>query len=93
VALDHVREPGAHRCARAGIAHVSPAERHRAGGRRQQAGDGAQQRRLARAVGAEECDDLGTTDTEIDTVQHADLAVAGIQAGDVEQGISRRGRH
>jgi hypothetical protein len=71
----------------------SPAERDGAGGRRQQAGDGAQQRRLARAVGAEECDDFGTADTEIDAVHHADLAVAGMQASDFEQGISRRGRH
>ena len=32
-------------------------------------------------------------DVQVDAVQHADLAVAGREAGDVQQRISRRDRH
>jgi hypothetical protein len=93
VALDYVREPGAHRRARIGAAHVSAVECNRAGGWRQQARDSAQQRCLAGSVGTQKRDDFGAADAEIDPVQHADLAVAGVQPGDVEHEVIRRGRH
>jgi len=55
----------------------------------QDAGDGAQQGALARAVGAEECDDAAGRDGEGDAVQRADgLAVGHIEVLDV-QGLRR----
>ena len=44
-----------------------------------------EQRALAGAVGAEQGHDLAGADREVDAVQHADLAVAGRQAADLEQ--------
>ena len=96
MALDHVHQSGIHRLARAGLAHVLAAEGDRAGAR-QQAGDRLQERALAGAVGAEQGHDLAGADREVDAVQHADLAVAGRQAADLEQRfdhrVRRRGRH
>ena len=60
------------RATRALEAHVAPA-------RAQQAGDRLQRRRLARAVGAEEGDDLALADRERDALEGADLAVADVR--------------
>ena len=58
----------------------------RAAGDRLDAGEAAQQRGLAGAVGADDGDDLAGVDREVDAVQHLDAAVAGAQALDVKHG-------
>jgi hypothetical protein len=45
-----------------------------------------QGRRLAGAVGAEEDDHLAVVDREVDVAQHLNLAVAGAEARDLEEG-------
>ena len=62
------------------------AEGDGAAGDRLDAGEAAQERRLAGAVGADDGDDLAGVDREVDAVQHLDAAVARAQALDVKHG-------
>src|SRR5207247_1697641 len=57
--------------------------------RRDDAGNRRERGRLARAVPAEERDELSREDVERDAVQHVALAVEGVHRGDAEE---RRGR-
>ena len=54
----------------------SPAERDRALGRLEQAGDDVEERRLARAVGADEADDRALGDVEVDRAHRDEAAEA-----------------
>jgi hypothetical protein len=90
--LDHVREPGFCRFARAGAGKVAAVEVHTARPR-QETRDRAQQRGLAGPVRPEQRHHLTRADREVDAAQHADLAVAGREPGDAQQRVSRRGRH
>ena len=62
-----------------------PSKRDAARDVREQAGDGAQRRRLAGAVGAEQGDDLALLHRDVEPVQHLAGIVAGVQAFDREQ--------
>ncbi len=53
--------------------------------RRRQAGDGAQRRRLAGAVGADQRDDLALVDRERDALERLDRAVGGADVLEFEQ--------
>ena len=64
----------------------SPRKVIAAAGDRLDAGEAAEQRGLAGAVGADDGDDLAGVDREVDAVQHLDAAVAGAQALDVKHG-------
>jgi len=57
---------------------------HDAGVNGRQTDDGPHQGRLARAVGAEHCEDLATRDFEADAAQSANCAVAHLQLVDGE---------
>jgi len=60
------------------VAGDSPAmDRDASGGGPQQSGDRAQRGRLARAVGAEQADQLAGPDLEIDAAQRLDWPVGG----------------
>jgi hypothetical protein len=48
--------------------------------KRQQAGNGARDRALAGAVGAEQCDDLARLDVEINAAHRGDGAISDLQA-------------
>ena len=56
-----------------------------AGARRHHARERTQQRRLARAVRADEAHDLAAFDDQADVVQHADVAISGAQPCDLEE--------
>src|SRR5205085_174319 len=65
-----------------------------AGRRMHEARDGAQRGRLARAVAADERDDLGCPDGEGDAVQRLHPTVEGVDAAELEDGLGGdRGRH
>jgi len=68
---------------RAYAAHVLAVELDPAS-RRDHAGERAQRRGLAGAIGTEQRDDRAFLDREIDAVQHPDRAVAGMQAADLK---------
>ena len=53
--------------------------------RPQQPADGVQRGRLAGAVGADERDDLALVDGQGDALQGVDVAVVGVEVGDLEQ--------
>ncbi len=77
---------------------VFASEGDAAGGRRHQAGDGAQERGLAGAIGADQAGDLARRDREADVPEDAHVAVAGAEMLDGEQRLShlrplRRLRH
>ena len=91
--LDDVHEPGACGLARRGARRVAAIEAHLPRGHRQQSRQCAQQRGLAGAVGTEQSDDFAPLHREIDAMQHADLAVAGFEGTNLEQGFRRRGKH
>ena len=93
MALDHMHQAGAPRLARRRVGHVAAVEAHMPRIDRQQSRQRAQQRGLARAVGAEQGNHLAGRDLDVDAMQHADLAVAGFQRFHREQGFSRRGKH
>ena len=61
--------------------HRLAAPQHLAGGRRQQAGDDAQQRRLAGAGAAEQRDHLALAQGEVDVVQHHEIGVGVLVIG------------
>ena len=73
VALEHHRHVALARLLRGDVGAV---HRHRAGAHRLQAGEDAQRRRLARARGAEQDEELARPDLEVDAVQHRGRAVA-----------------
>jgi hypothetical protein len=73
VALEHHRHVA---LARLLGGDVGAVHRHRAGAHRLQAGEDAQRRRLARARGAEQDEELARPDLEVDAVQHRRRAVA-----------------
>ena len=83
----------ARRLARRNAGDVAPAKAHLAGIDRQQTRERAQKRGLAGAVGPEQRHNLTGRDRHIDAMQHADLAVAGLQRAHREQWFSRRGKH
>ena len=58
---------------------VAAAEPDRAGARDERAGDGAQRRRLAGAVGADQGDDLALRDLEGEVAAHHRLAIGELQ--------------
>jgi len=73
---------------RAGVYEVSPLGQPRT----QQAGDGLEQRALARAVGAEQRDDLAGAHAERDAAERAQVAVRCVQVAHLKHGAppSRR---
>jgi hypothetical protein len=78
--------------ARARSGEIATGETH-ASRPRQEARHRAQQRGLAGAVRAEQRHHFAGTDRQVDAVQHADLAVAAREAGDIQKRVSRRDRH
>ncbi len=92
MSLDHVHQSRLRGFARAGAGQIAAIEMNRAGPG-EQAGDRAQQRRLAGAVRPKQRHDFARADGKIDATQDADLAVAGRKAGDAQEGFTRRGRH
>jgi hypothetical protein len=91
--LHHMHQPRPRRAARPGAAHVLPAEADAAAGPGQQAGDGAQQCRLPRAVRAEKRDHLARPDAQVHAMQHGDLAVIGLDPPHLQQRIRIRDMH
>ena len=63
-----------------------------AGPHRDEAGEREQGRRLARAVGADQRADLAGQDAEVDALQGLDVSVGDLQAGDLEERCTARGR-
>jgi hypothetical protein len=59
-------------------------------GRRDDAGDGAQQRGLAGTVVADQRHDLARPDDRIDAEQHRRRAIAGAEVGDIQEGRLQR---
>ena len=92
VSLDHMGEACFDDVARTEAREIATGESH-AAGPGQQARHRAQQSGLAGAVGAEQRHHFAGADRQIDAVQHADLAVAAGEAGDVKKRVSRRDRH
>ena len=92
VSFDDMREPCFHGIARTGAGKIATGETH-ASRPGQQSRHRAQQRGFAGAVGAKQRHHLARADRQVDAAQHADLAVAGGEAGDVQQRFSRRDRH
>ena len=92
VSLDDMRKPAPDGIARIKASEIAPGEPH-ASLPGQQSRHGAQQRRLAGAVRTKQRHHLAGADAEVDAAQHADLAVAGCEAGDVQKRISPRDRH
>ena len=68
-----------------GGGHVDAVEDDRAAVGLDDPRDGAQQRRLAGAVGAEQGDDLALVHLEVDVEQHLHAAVADVEVADEEQ--------
>ena len=74
---------------------VLATDQERAGGGRDDAADGACQRGLAGAVGAENGDRVAGLDGQVDALQNTGLAVAGADPGKLQRGRGgslRRGR-
>ena len=59
--------------------HVEARDRRGSRGRRQEAGEHAQRRRLARAVGAEERDELALCNVKVDPAHRLDRLLAGLE--------------
>jgi hypothetical protein len=64
---------------------IASPEADRPGARRQEAEDGADRRRLAHAVAAEQRHDLARADREVDPEEHLARAIGGLEPADVEQ--------
>jgi hypothetical protein len=82
--LRHVGEPAPHPAVGRPPGDVVVAEKHRAGPRRQQAQDGAQQRGLAGAVVPQHGGEGARRDREVDAVHDGRAAVAGGESGEGE---------
>ena len=93
VALDHVRQPGAHGRARAGAAQIVAGERDRAGGHGSRPETARSSVVLPAPLGPSSATISPAPIAQVDAVQHADLAVAGGQPCDVQQRLRRRDRH
>jgi hypothetical protein len=65
--------------------HVRAAERHRAGGRRLEAGDHAQHRGLARAGRPQHGEELAVRDRQVDAVDRGRVAELLAEAGQVDR--------
>src|SRR5206468_7459714 len=74
--------------------HVCAPDRDAAGGRRDQAGEDAEERRLPRPVRADEGHELAIARHDVDATQHLALVVAGAHVPRDERGqtITRRER-
>ena len=66
------------------LLEVLSVQRHGAGGRRQQAGDGVERRGLSRAVGSDEGHQLPVAHREGDALQGMDCAVMDVQVFDFQ---------
>ena len=64
--------------------HIDAVDHDLAAGRRQQAHDRAQQRRLAHAVVADDADGFALVELQRHAAQHRHFPVAGMQVGDLE---------
>ncbi len=93
VVLDDVADPQPHRILRAQAGEVAAVEHHATGLLGQQTGNGAEQSAFARAVRPQDGDQFAPADRDIDTVQHAQFAVAGRQPGHEKQWLNSRDRH
>ena len=67
------------------VRDVAAEQADRAARRLLEAGDGAQQRGLAAAGGAEDRDELAGLDREVDAVQHRHGAVADMEVLDLDR--------
>ena len=75
--------------AKAGFAPIALAVEHDvAPARMHQPGDAAQQRAFARAVGADHRHHLAGLDLQRDAEQRLEVAVVGVDAVDLEEGLS-----
>ena len=84
--LRHQRDSRLDDLVRRQNAEFAAAERHRAAGQeRHQAGDDAQERALARAVGAKDDRDLAAVDLDVDVGERHVLAIGGGGVGDPKQ--------
>ncbi len=91
-ALGHVGDAAGGDGVRGQAGQVGAVVPHRSRARAEQAGDGAEQRRLAGAVGAEHGDHLARPHLERDALQRRDRAVVNRQALHAEQGCRRLGQ-
>ena len=73
-----------------GVGDVPTVEAHDAARRSAEAGDGAQDRRLPRTVGAEQREHLAAMHLEADVEQHLDRPVGEVDVGDLERRDLRR---
>ena len=87
-ALRHMRDAESRAAARRCAREVGAVEHDAAGHRLDEPGDGAQDRRLAGAVRAEQRDDLARRDRQIDAPDHRRLVVARGQPLERENGVS-----
>ena len=92
VSFDDVREPGFHGLAWTGAGKIATGETYASRGG-QQSRYRAQQRGFASAVRAKQRHHFAHADRQVDAVQHADLAIAGGEASNIQQRFSRRDRH
>ena len=67
--------------------HIAP-EADTAAGRLHQTGDGAERGALARAVGADEGDDLALVDVEGDLLHGFDAAIVDLQVTNTQNGVA-----
>ena len=87
-----MREAHARDALRRAAGDVSAAEEHATRARFDDAGDGAQRRRLARSVGSDAGHDLGGTHHEVDVSDHLECAVARGEALNSQQRSAGRQR-
>src|SRR5262249_62011285 len=90
--LGHVADAELGHLVPRGVRDVVAGEAHRSAGGAEDAGDDAQGAGLARAVGADEGDDLPLVDREADVEQGLRVAVRGADAVELEE-RRRRGGH
>jgi hypothetical protein len=79
------------RAMRRQLGDVLAAEHHAAGLRTQRAGNAIDQRRLARAVRADQAEPLAFPDIDADIVERGEAAKRLGQGSDLQQGRVRRG--
>ncbi len=84
-ALGHLDDPDRDDVVGGHGGQVAAVEDDLSAARPQQSAHRVQHRRLARAVGADERDDLAVIDGQRDATQGLDVAVVGVQVGDLEQ--------